>query len=360
MSRIQTVLGDISPEKLGRTLPHEHMHLNNATLFRVEVPLDAPESLKKLAFDPVKKENFDAISLNPYASIDNMLMWEIDVAEQELLDYKAGGGVSVVDLTPVGTGRDTYILSHLSKKTGVNIVASTGFYIAPSHPEHVKKWSVDEVAEYFRKEIEEGIDPLNVGLDENVTEGIKAGVIGELGMTDPLHPNEEKVLRAGGKAQAMTGVPLTVHVMVFKKEAHLYLNILEEEGANFDKIYLSHMDGSCSDIDYHMSVMDRGVIIDYDLFRNTPSNDSYKLFDGDHWVTDDERVDCIVKLCEQGYEKYLMLSHDACMKTHQKKYGGEGLDYIDRIIIPKLREKGVTEKQIRTMLVDNPTRVLQF
>ena len=67
MSRIQTVLGDISPEKLGRTLPHEHMHLNNATLFRVEVPLDAPESMKKLAFDPVKKENFDAISLNPYA-----------------------------------------------------------------------------------------------------------------------------------------------------------------------------------------------------------------------------------------------------------------------------------------------------
>ena len=52
--------------------------------------------------------------------------------------------------------------------------------------------------------------------------------------------------------------------------------------------------------------------------------------------------------------------HTGSMKTHQKKYGGEGLDYIDRIIIPKLRENGVTEKQIRTMLVDNPARVLQF
>jgi len=60
---------------------------------------------------------------------------------------------------------------------------------------------------------------------------VHAGMIGELGMTEPLHPQEEKVLRAGARTQRQTRVPLTVHPIVFMKEAHRYIDILESEGA---------------------------------------------------------------------------------------------------------------------------------
>ena len=207
---------------------------------------------------------------------------------------------------------------------------------------------MDELTEMLVKHIEVGIE----GTD------VRAGVIGELGMTKPLHPQEEKVLRAGGRAQARTGVPLTVHPMVFKKEAHQYIDILEAEGANLDKVYISHMDGSCPDYEYHESVMDRGVPIDYDLFGDTSWNDAHLLFGGDHWVSDHERVETLARLCADGYSQQIMLAQDRCLKTHWVAYGGKGYAYVLTEIVPQLLDAGVTQGQIDDMLIENPKRIL--
>jgi len=40
---------------------------------------------------------------------------------------------------------------------------------------------------------------------------VKAGIIGELGCTSNLTPNEEKVLRAGARAQKITGAAISIH-----------------------------------------------------------------------------------------------------------------------------------------------------
>jgi phosphotriesterase-related protein len=37
-------------------------------------------------------------------------------------------------------------------------------------------------------------------------------------------------------------------------------------------------------------------------------------------------------------------------------YGGTGYGHIVRHFVPRLREYGVTDEQIRTLLVDNPRR----
>ncbi len=347
MAIVRTVLGEISPDDLGVTHPHEHLLGDTGDLFWEEPGPEDPPDIRALGTAPVTKENYHLVNERPYASRDNLNLTDRDIAIRELELYKDAGGQSFIDVSGGIPGWRPDDLIAASRATGINIVASTGWYIAPSHPESHAEATVGELADILIHDIEVGIQ----GTD------VRAGVIGELGMSEPLHPQEEKVLRAGGRAQATTGVPLTVHPMVFHKEAHKYIDILEEEGANLEKIYISHMDGSCPDWEYHESVMDRGVAIDYDLFRDSPWNDSHLIFGGDHWVSDRERVETLAKLCADGYSKQIMIAHDHCLKVHFAEYGGKGWAYILTEIVPMLREAGVTEEQLNDVLVENPKRI---
>ena len=45
------------------------------------------------------------------------------------------------------------------------------------------------------------------------------------------------------------------------------------------------------------------------------------------------------------------------MKIMLKAYGGGGFGYLLREFLPRLREQGVTEDQITTILVENPRRL---
>ena len=347
MATVRTVLGEISPDDLGITLPHEHLLLDTSHLFWEEPSAEDPLEIRDVGSRPLSADDADVLASRPYISRDNLRMTDLDVAIRELLLYKEAGGQSFIDVSGRIPGWHPDDLVAASEATGVNIVASTGWYIAPSHPPGHADASVEELAEMLIGDIEVGI----AGTE------IRAGVIGELGMTEPLHPQEEKVLRAGGRAQHQTGVPLTVHPMVYKKEAHKYIDILQEEGANLEKVYISHMDGSCPDHEYHESVMDRGVTIDYDLFRDTPWNDSHLIFGGDHWVSDQERVETLARLCADGYSTQIMLAQDVCMKTHWVEYGGTGYGHVLTEIVPQLRDAGVTQDQIDDMLIHNPKRI---
>lgn len=74
-------------------------------------------------------------------------------------------------------------------------------------------------------------------------------------------------------------------------------------------------------------------------------------------MSDNQRADALRELCEQGYEKRIMLAHDTAMKMQLVKYGGFGYAHILQNIVPVLRQKGVSESQIQTMLVENPKRI---
>ena len=103
--------------------------------------------------------------------------------------------------------------------------------------------------------------------------------------------------------------------------------------------------------------MDRGVSINYDLFRGAPWNDSHVLFGGDHWISDEERCETLAQLCADGYGDQIMLAQDACLKIRWTEYDGKGYAYILREIVPKLLALGVTEQQVTAMLVDTPKRI---
>ena len=71
-------------------------------------------------------------------------------------------------------------------------------------------------------------------------------------------------------------------------------------------------------------------------------------------------VEGVINLLEAGFGDRILLSHDIGRKVFLKSYGGTGYAYIVEKLVPHLRQRGVTEEQINTILVENPKRVLTF
>ncbi len=71
----------------------------------------------------------------------------------------------------------------------------TGLYLEPSHPEWVKISSVEQLTERLIYDL---------GGAEEKPE-VLAGLIGEIGISSRFTPDEEKSLRAVGRASAATG-----------------------------------------------------------------------------------------------------------------------------------------------------------
>ncbi len=76
-----------------------------------------------------------------------------------------------------------------------------GFYVDAAHPEGMGERSVEALATEIDADLTEGVDGT----------GIKAGIIGEVGCSWPLTPNERKSLAAAAMAQRETGAAILIH-----------------------------------------------------------------------------------------------------------------------------------------------------
>ena len=61
-----------------------------------------------------------------------------------------------------------------------------------------------------------------------------------------------------------------------------------------------------------------------------------------------------------GYINQILISSDMCRKHRLWSYGGPGYAHILENIVPLMREKGMTEESINTILVENPKRGITF
>jgi phosphotriesterase-related protein len=342
-----TVGGEILPSELGVTQPHEHVFLD----IRIWMDKAAP---KKLADAPVSMDILGDLKWKDGQNRDNMVLDSFDDAVSELGRFREAGGRSLVDVTVPGIGRDPTRLLKVSDATGLNIVCGTGFYVAPSHPAYVKRKSPEDLAEMMVRELEEGISEM----------GIRAGVIGEIGCQEPLDPSEAKVLAAAAMAQARTGAGLTVHTALhdvprkrIAKQAREELAILQRHDCDLSKVYMSHMDFTFDDLVYHRRLMDEfGITLDFDTFGQEQHYNN--VYPGAIGIPDSGRSQAIVDHLQRGYAKQLMLACDVCQKIHLRKYGGYGYSNVLERIVPYLRVRGASAKDVRTMMVENPRRIL--
>jgi len=65
---------------------------------------------------------------------------------------------------------------------------------------------------------------------------------------------------------------------------------------------------------------------------------------------DTDRIEWIQELITESYGSRLLLSHDVFLKRCLVKYGGDGYDYIPTTVLPALREYGVAQSDIETVV----------
>src|SRR5207245_890794 len=122
----------------------------------------------------------------PFASLDNCVQWDARVAADEVAAFRRAGGHTVVDLTSARNGRDPLALEEIARETGLNVIMGTGHYIARFHPPEMDHRSQDSLTSEIIRDITVGVG----------NSGVRAGIIGEIGTSSPITPNEEKSVRA--------------------------------------------------------------------------------------------------------------------------------------------------------------------
>lgn len=337
--KVVTVLGEVDAADLGITLAHEHFFIDLSCLWHEP----ACKLRKHLVNAPVAAGIRGELLFDPYNCKDNLVLDDLPTAAIELNRFRALGGGAAVDLSSSSIGPFPEKLAELSKLTGVHIIAGTGFYTKAAHPEKLANMSEEEVAEEIIGELDCSFKGSNV----------RAGVIGELGTSSPLFEDERKVLRAAAKAANHTGAGINVHLAIFHQEANHVLDVLEKAGADLRRVALSHLD-EFPDTKHHLSLAQRGCFLEFDCF----GSEVYFEEDGLREPTDAERIEALLKLIEAGYLSQILLSQDVCTKMQLRKYGGLGYDHILRTIVPRLKRLGVSDSELKMLLVENPARFL--
>jgi phosphotriesterase-related protein len=193
---------------------------------------------------------------------------------------------------------------------------------------------------------------------------VRAGIIGEIGTGDPVTAREEKVVRAAARAQSITGAPLSIHHAVWGRHAPKILRICREEGADLSRTIICHvdMDARCP-VDYLIEIASTGAYLSFDTFSHYEFYVYSNQFRGRGrrdriYATDWDRVEQIARVAEAGYLDQVVVAQDVCLKIQLRCWGGFGFDHILDSIVPMFHQIGLTEPQIRQMLVDNARRVL--
>ncbi len=344
MDTINTVKGVMKIEDLGVIAPHEHIFINLLNQYPGRKDVYRVDGDN----DKVNIKNLGDLRRNCYLIRDNLVLDDIDTAIDEMEYYKHARGNSVVDLTPIGVGRDIKKLKKVSETTGVNIIVGCGLYTHDAIPEQLGRMTVEELAAHYIHELTVGIDFTD----------IKAGVIGEIGTSDKIYPVEERALRAAAIAHKETDAPIYVHTYPWGHEAEKVLDIIEEYGVEASRVCICHLDVKI-DYDYMTSVLKRGAYLEFDDF----GKEFYIIkkpgeFAGGAFACDIERVHMIKKLIADGYEDQLLLANDVCLKQLLHTYGGWGYDHVMSNIVPMMISEGIDEKVTKKIVEDNPKRFL--
>jgi predicted metal-dependent phosphotriesterase family hydrolase len=301
MAFVRTVAGDIPAEDLGITYSHEHL------LWRPPAPFS--EADPDLRFDSTK------------------------AAIAEVGHFRQAGGGAIVEMSTPEVGRSPQGLRHISKSTGVHIVAATGHHKAKFSAGVVQGQSEMEIAQVMIGEIQEGMDGTPV----------RAGVIKIASSAERITDSEAKVIRAAGAAHRATGAPVSTHTEM-GSQALEQVQQLRMAGVPPERMLIGHLDHRL-DRDYHLAIARTGVRLGYDQIGK------------EKYAPDSERIELIMALLAAGYGEQIMLSGDQARKSNWPSYGfgcGPGLTYILWAFVPMMLRAGISHDQVEGMLARNP------
>jgi phosphotriesterase-related protein len=320
MANVNTVKGAMKTEQLGQTLMHEHIFVLSS-----EINQNYPE-----VWGDEEKRVSDAIT--------------------RLNELKAHGVDSVVDLTVIGLGRYIPRIQRIAEQTDINIIVATGVYTYNDVPMYfhfrgpgTELEGPELMTDMFIRDIEEGI----------AGTGVKAAILKCATDKQGVTKGVERVLRSVAQAHRKTGVPISTHTHARSERGLEQQRIFEEEGVDLSRIIIGHS-GDTTDIDYLEKLVAQGSYLGMDRFGI------------DTILTFEDRVRTVAEMCRRGHANRMVLSQDAaCFNDWLPE---EAIPvvlprwhflHIHNDVIPALKEQGVSDEQIETMLIENPRRIFE-
>ena len=339
-----SVTGLIPAHELGVTLPHEHLLID----FSCRYSPASDESL--LAPQPRLSDRWRLLR-QPAGYRANLDGTSVDSALTECQFLLEAGGRTVVDLTGLGLGPNPHGLREIAERTGLNVIASTGYYVDAALPEWARVASVEELAAHL--------------IDEVLTGGaekIRRGAIGEIAIEGPTEC-ELRCVQAAGRAQARTGAPVFLHVMSgilpqYRESTEEVIELYRHEGGDLSRLVLCHQDGSGDDPDYQLGLLKRGIWLEYDTF----GSEGVFAF-GDTYIqlpTDSRRIEELSELIRAGFASQLLISQDVCYQSAKRSWGGWGMAHILDTLKPRFAAAGISKTEFERLTVNNPRTLLAF
>jgi phosphotriesterase-related protein len=313
MATIETVSGPLEADQLGLTLGHEH--------------------LRTIA-EPVRAQF-------PHLYDEQA---EYDRAVEQVRAAMDRGVKTIVDPSCMDLARDVGLAQRVVEATGIQLVMCTGIYGAHYTfiPQHFANRDIDYLADAFVHDIEEGIQ----GTD--VKAAFLKCAVDEAGISEHV----EKVLRACARASKRTGRPIMAHSHPATRRGLEEMDIFDDEGVEPSQVQIAHT-GDTADLDYIEELLARGPFI---------GMDRYGL---DIILPTDQRNQTVVELCRRGYADRMVLSQDACATIDwfppemiSEMAPNWHFTFVLDEVVPALKEAGVTDEQVTTMLEEVPRRWL--
>jgi phosphotriesterase-related protein len=317
MSRVHTVLGPIAAEELGLVAVHEHIGYG----------MPGSELDTQWWKTPEQRYQETVPKLRQFAEYSRQY-----------------GGATFVDATGICNGRDVDYYKSLSAKTGVHIVAATGFVGGDTALPHFADASVDYLFRQFVHEI-------TVGIGDT---GSKAGII-KVGVSRGFQMLELdlRIYRAAARAAVLTGVPIFTHLAV---DAEPALAVFAEEGLPLHRVLFGHADDGVSQGKVNeAAILGGGGRLGFDTFGY-----DLELPDPPFWGRHRaERLEHFLGLVRDGHLDQVLASADAnCSPLGWPGVQGHTVNYIYEQLIPDLRAEGIDDDTLHRIFVTNPADFL--
>jgi predicted metal-dependent phosphotriesterase family hydrolase len=301
--RVMTVNGLVDGDKLGFTLPHEHVLVDF------------------IGADSVTKSRY-----NQDSAYEAIL--------PHLTAYKDAGGQALIECTPAYLGRDAALLKRLSGESGVTIITNTGYYGAAGekfYPAHAFTETAGELSARWTKEWQEGIEGT----------GIRPGFMKLGSDRGPLTATQKKMVHAAAITHLATGLTIAIH-SGDGAAAQEELALLEAHGLSPDALIWVHAQNE-NDSSVHYTMAQRGTWIEFDGLNddNVP-----------------QYLSVLKYAKSKGFLNKVLISQDAGWYHVGEAYGGDFRAYgtLQSQLVPAMRLAGFTKEEIDLVTRKNPAR----
>lgn len=316
---IMTVTGPVSTDRLGHTWMHEHLICSS-----MGIATHYPQMYREKYMEQVVKD---------------------------IREMQDGGISTVVEATPVCLGRDVRTLKAVSEKTGMNIIATTGWW--GTKPPYLEGAAEEMWARCF-------IDDLTVGCDGT---DIKAGILKAAMDLDGPTEWRKVTHHAVGMAHLETGAKIFLHTYCPKGTPRHQLQYLKEAGVDLSNVAVDHLPETC-ELDLVKWVYDQGAWLGLDRIPCI-------VFPGEYPVQLESRIRFVKEIFDAGMGDRVLFSHDFTsvsplfdnqpeeIKEYIAKQIPDRFLFLKKHVFPALADMGLDPEYLWKITEENPKRFFE-